>query len=535
MKAMKGTLVLVLAAAGVMTASAAVRRLKNVQITEGETVTVPALNAREARSSNGMIFSATLRDGEAVLSGTRIGDGEYSLVDERGVFASGPVTVAPSYWQLLKKLFQDDPEISVEIVGEKVIISGATANVETLQRVKQAREFDPARIVSQVTYSTEAIGILVDEFLKRSEAKDVKATVIGHEVCLSGSAYDNDAIKRLGDRVRAFLADFPGVTVNTDAMRVLKQKIAIHVEFLSYDVVKARNLGLQTPDKISAVGSFEYGWDLNKELNDKTEHTLKSLLSRDSRSSKSESSTTRYSSGNNGDLSSTLERLSGSTRDTEGQNNRSFERNDPRTLTKKQVWTMNSKVAISDVKVQLNLAKKNGVTKEVYATTLATQSGEEVEFQNGGTLHYQVSDLYKADSKEIDYGYIVKAKPVIIDQDTVNLAFEVENKQVVQAEYAGDRDVTRYHTKSHYIVRPGESIVLSGFNKIADTLEKSGTPWLSQIPWIGEWLFGNRASKSEDAQMLLVVTINWALENESAEAVRRADELRSRKVEVEMP
>lgn len=532
---MNKTLVLVLAAGCVLTSSAAVRRLKSVQIVEGESVTVPGQNAQDVRSSNGMIFSTVLRDGEVVLSGLRIGEGEYSLVDDRGVFASGPVTVAPSYWQLLKKLFQDDPEIAVEIVGEKVIVSGATANVETLRRVKQAKEFDPARIVSQVTYSTEAIAILVDEFLKRSEAKDVRATIVGHEVCLSGSAYDNDAIKRLGDRVRAFLADFPGVTVNTDAMRVLKQKISIHVEFLSYDVVKARNLGLQTPDQISAVGSFEYGWELNDQLNDKAVHTLKSLLSNENTDTGSRYSTSSYGSSAGGAASSSISSGTSASRDSTSKSNWSRESDDPRTHEKKQTWTMNSKVKVNDVKVQLNLAKKNGVTKEVYSTTLATQSGEEVEFQNGGTLHYQVSDLYKADSKEIDYGYIVKAKPVILDEGTVNLAFEVENKQVVQAENPGDRDVTRYHTKSHYMVRPGESIVLSGFNKIADTLEKTGTPWLSRIPWIGEWLFGNRASKSEDAQMLLVVTINWALEDGTAEAVRKATELRERKVEVEMP
>ena len=33
------------------------------------------------------------------------------------------------------------------------------------------------------------------------------------------------------------------------------------------------------------------------------------------------------------------------------------------------------------------MLKKNGAAKQVYATTLSTQSGVEAEFQNGGTIY----------------------------------------------------------------------------------------------------------------------------------------------------
>ena len=114
----------------------------------------------------------------------------------------------------------------------------------------------------------------------------------------------------------------------------------------------------------------------------------------------------------------------------------------------------------------------------------------------------------------------------------------MDNKQLpanYSATSTADLNISRYQTKSKYLVRPGESIALSGYDYTAESETKRGTPWLSNIPWVGEYLFGNTHDTTERTKILLVVTVDWAVENGTDETKRRADELRSRSVEVEMP
>ena len=139
--------------------------------------------------------------------------------------------------------------------------------------------------------------------------------------------------------------------------------------------------------------------------------------------------------------------------------------------------------------------------------------------------------------ESIEYGYIIKATPLIIDSNTVNLDFSLDNKLPNSFETSADQDIriSRYQTKSKYLVRPGESIMLSGYKYNSESENKKGTPWLSNIPWIGSYLFGNTSNDVNMNEMLLVVTVNWALEDDSEATTTRLSEMKDRKIEVEMP
>ena len=192
------------------------------------------------------------------------------------------------------------------------------------------------------------------------------------------------------------------------------------------------------------------------------------------------------------------------------------------------------------MKATINLLKRNGAAKTLYATTLSTQSGIEAEFQNGGTIHRSTTAGVgsSGDIRSFEYGYIIKTTPFIIDANTINLDFSVDNKQLpanYSASSTADLNISRYQTKSKYLVRPGESIALSGYDYTSESETKKGTPWLSNIPWVGEYLFGNTHDTTDRTKILLVVTVDWAVENDSADVKRKAEEMRGRSVEVEMP
>ena len=514
---MKARMLVMAVAGAVLAANAAVvRKMPDMSVVEGEMVATDSMKATAVRSSNTAVFSAALREsGEAIVSGTRLGEAVLSYVDERGVFASRSVMVVPAYWEVLKGMFSEDPEISVAIVGDKVVVRGATANVDTLRRVDEVKKLDTTRIVTQVSYSTAQIGELVRDFLRRSNVTNIGVNVVGREVCLSGRMYDAQSSEQLKKRVEGFVHDFPGITVNVDELRIYKQKILINIEFVAYNDTMSRNLGFSGPEAITAGLDWNFGYE-----HEKNTHGERKFTRTAKGESKFDSAATPQSSGS-----------------TTYGDDFSHERSNDWTHN----WKGGANAKIEGVQATINLLKKNGAAKKLYSTTLSTQSGIEAEFQNGGTIHRSTMAGVGASGglESIEYGYIIKTTPLIIDPNTVNLDFSIDNKQLPPNYRGGDAttdiQIDRYQTKSKYLVRPGESIVLSGYKYNSESEDKKGTPWLSKIPWIGPYLFGNTANEMQMNEMLLVVTVNWAIEDDSASASARLSEMKDRKVEVEMP
>lgn len=524
------TMVMMLAAVAALSASAAVRRLPEVAVAEGARVTLRGENAAEVRSADAAVATATLRNNEVSVSGTGIGCTELSFVDDRGVFAAAGVKVVPSYWEILGKLLADDPDIAVEIVGGKVVLSGSTANPETLRRVRDAKDLDPERILSQISYSSEALEVNVRGFLGRIGCSNITAKVVGHEVCLSGRVFDAASAQSLGERVRSFLSDFPLVNVNTADLKVYRQKIFISIEFIDWDDNRARDLGIKAPDAITAFASFTHG--LNWDGSDSDSNTGTRNASGTSSSTSTAMSSSTSSSGSSSPQSSSM-----STSMRYGTAEGSLGRQNDRVNESRSQFGYQggANFGIREFDVKLNMLKQNGVAKKTYGTTLSTQSGEEVKFQNGGT-HYMktMGNFSSGDVKEIEWGYNITAKPVIVDEETVNLDFNLEySEDLGVVRDTGDYDITKYQTKSRYVVRPGESIVLSGFNKTDEAENKDGIPFLSRIPGM-QWLFGETKTHHEKQEKLLIVTINWQIED-SEGALRRLKALKDREVSVEMP
>ena len=542
---MKGYIKILAAASALAALSAdavVVRKMPGVTVVENETIATDALKATAVRSSNPAVFGAALREtGEAVLSGLRLGEAVLSYVDERGVFASRPVQVVPPYWEVLKGMFSEDPEVSIAIVGDKVVVGGSTANVDTLRRVEQVKNLDAARIVTQVTYSTAQIGELVKDFLQRSGITNVSVNVVGREVCLSGRMYDKQSIDQLKKRVDGFVKDFPGITVNIDELRIHKQKILISIEFVAYNDNMSRNLGFEGPESITAGMDWNFGYQHSKETGGGRDTSKQLSLPRTKTHSTSSSSSSSSSSGTGtgtdtgtGTGTDTGTGTSSSGSDSSDTLSQTIQN----TFTRKNSWAHNwsggANASVSGVQATINLLKRNGAAKSLYSTTLSTQSGIEAEFQSGGTFNLMTTPGAQSngDLVSIEYGYIIKTTPLIIDANTVNLDFNLDNKQPL--DNTGSR-ISRYQTKSKYLVRPGESILLSGYKYNSESENKKGTPWLSQIPWIGQYLFGNTSNEVEMNEMMLVVTVNWSVEDDGDSTAARLNEMKERKVEVEMP
>ncbi len=288
----------------------------------------------------------------------------------------------------------------------------------------------------------------------------------------------------------------------------------------------SRNLGFEGPETISASLDWNFGFEHNKETKGGRDGAWSWKSGRD------KSSETGFTTekSDTGAISKTPTDSSSdkSTYNRESSN----ESTDGNSWSHK--WNGAANAKVDGVKATINLLKQNGAAKSLYSTTLSTQSGIEAEFQSGGTFNVMTTPgmASNGDLVKIEYGYIIKTTPLIIDANTINLDFSLDNKEPL--DNAGTR-ISRYQTKSKYLVRPGESIAISGYKHNSESEDKKGTPWLSKIPLIGPWLFGNTANKVSMDDMLLVVTVNWAVEGDGADAASRIEEMKNRKVEVEMP
>ena len=392
-----------------------------------------------------------------------------------------------------------------------------------------AKALDTARIVAQVTYSTAQVGDLVKDFLARSAITNIAVNVVGREVCLSGRMYDTQSIDQLKKRVEGFVKDFPGITVNTDNLRIYKQQILISIEFVAYSDTMSRNLGFSGPDSITASADWNFGYQHSKNTGGS------SSWGRTHEGKGSGSTKTGYEMSQ-GAQGGDPTRTPTDSQSLESAIARTFTGDSKKNGDWKHAWSGGANVKVDGVKATVNLLKRSGAAKSVYSTTLSTQSGIEAEFQNGGTIHRSTTPGMGSSGElvSIEYGYIIKTTPLIVDENTVNLDFTLDNKQPITRDSA-DIEISRYQTKSKYLVRPGESIMLSGYKYNYESEDKKGTPWLSKIPWIGERLFGNTNDDLKMNEMLLVVTVDWAIEDASEGAAVRMNEMKDRKVEVEMP
>ena len=357
--------------------------------------------------------------------------------------------------------------------------------------------------------------------------------MVGREVCLSGRMYDLQSSEQLKKRVEGFVHDFPGITVNVDELRIYKQKILINIEFVAYNDTMSRNLGFSGPEAITAELDWNFGFDHEKS----TDWSRKLSLPESSSSSGTGTGGTGTGGTGTGGTG-TGGTGAGGTGSASGASQSSGLTSEKGNSWSHK-WSGGTHAKVEGVKATINLLKRNGAAKTLYSTTLSTQSGIEAEFQNGGTIHRSTMAGVGASGglESIEYGYIIKATPLIIDPNTVNLDFSLDNKQPNSFETSPDKDIriSRYQTKSKYLVRPGESIMLSGYKYNSESENKKGTPWLSNIPWIGPYLFGNTSNDVNMDEMLLVVTVNWSLEDESDATAARLNEMKDRKVEVEMP
>ncbi|MEA3228669.1 MAG: type II and III secretion system protein, partial [Campylobacterota bacterium] len=130
--------------------------------------------------------------------------------------------------------------------------------------------------------------------------------------------------------------------------------------------------------------------------------------------------------------------------------------------------------------------------------------GKTISVQSTSTVG--TTGLPTASYKREDIGLTLKIKPRVSSNDKVGLDVEVILENLQAPDAVGNPVTTKQEVKTQIILRSGEDILIGGLvrNYILKSVEK--IPLLSDIPWIGDWLFTYKKEDRVKDNLVVILT-----------------------------
>ncbi|MCK4400792.1 pilus assembly protein N-terminal domain-containing protein [bacterium] len=152
----------------------------------------------------------------------------------------------------------------------------------------------------------------------------------------------------------------------------------------------------------------------------------------------------------------------------------------------------------------LNFTHSKGnatIRKSLHQSTL---SGGEAVFEHGGEIGYKVAGSGSADVIWKKYGMLLKVKPEVDSFGEVTMHINLEVSQIDPT--VEDRTGLKiYRSESDVVIKPGQSVILSGVTDVLSSDFKKYTPGIGKIPVLG-LLFSKKQAAKEKKQIIVLVT-----------------------------
>lgn len=104
-----------------------------------------------------------------------------------------------------------------------------------------------------------------------------------------------------------------------------------------------------------------------------------------------------------------------------------------------------------------------------------------------------------------DAGIKLKVNPKINDKGLVALKVDLEVSEVKSAGTQGNPSFTKRDVKTEVVVQNGQTLIIGGLIKEKHQLNKTGIPWLMDIPYLG-FLFGTTQDVINKTELVLMLT-----------------------------
>ncbi len=143
-------------------------------------------------------------------------------------------------------------------------------------------------------------------------------------------------------------------------------------------------------------------------------------------------------------------------------------------------------------------------TEKIGHLTLKNNA-EGASFKDGGTIKVKVSGQTSGDLKDIPYGIQLQADGYLKDASTVELKLNT-SVSLPMMQGNGDYDISEQKLENVPVsCKLGQTLVLAGSKQTMELTDRSGVPFLRQIPVIN-WFASEKASGSEEIRLLILVS-----------------------------
>ncbi len=181
-------------------------------------------------------------------------------------------------------------------------------------------------------------------------------------------------------------------------------------------------------------------------------------------------------------------------------------------------------VIADQVLPRLDLAQSEGWAKVMRRAAVITANGTEAKFAGGGEINVPLTGGFGGSLTQISYGSVVGVLPRFdVESGRIELQIHADVSDLTSDNGTGvpGRSVSTLDTVVN--LELSQSLVLAGLSSRGESADRSGIPWLSQIPILGA-LFGSHRSASRDVETLIFIvpTVVEAIDPQAREVVRDA-------------
>ena len=160
---------------------------------------------------------------------------------------------------------------------------------------------------------------------------------------------------------------------------------------------------------------------------------------------------------------------------------------------------------------RIEALENTGKGKIISSPKVTTLDGVKATIKQGEEIPYIKMD--EAGNPTIEFKEAVlqlDVKPVITPDGGVSMEINAKNDyadwtKAIETTEGRNPPIITNSVESTVVVKAGDTIVVGGIYKMAETSHTSGVPWLSKIPILG-WLFKNEQKTREKREILIFVT-----------------------------
>jgi Flp pilus assembly secretin CpaC len=162
--------------------------------------------------------------------------------------------------------------------------------------------------------------------------------------------------------------------------------------------------------------------------------------------------------------------------------------------------TLGYAVAFNAIDFLNSFRNEMGDFNNRYTQNVSTLNTEEGKVHVGGTRYIELVTANSVGVEQVDFGVILEIEPSILS------TAEIQTKVTVEVSAPlGQNDFSRVRSMQTIVCRNDQSIVITDLIQLVKNNFSSKTPFLSDLPLIGE-LFKSSRRKTENRELIVLVT-----------------------------